>query len=85
MIRSQTFISKVELLRLLLKLHYVYNVLLLLKRKSYASKICLQVFNVPFNAYLDSPIKTTSPTKVIHLSASYWMCFVNTSKTNVNR
>jgi len=32
MIRSPTFISKVELLRLLLKLHYAYNVLPLLKR-----------------------------------------------------
>jgi hypothetical protein len=85
MIWSPTFISNVELLRLFLNLHYIYYVLLLLKRKSYASKICLQVFNISFYSSLDSPIKTTSSTKIKHLGASYWMCFVNTSKTNVNR
>jgi len=83
MIWSPTFTSKVEKLRLLLKLHYIYHVLLLLKQKSYASKTWLQVSNIPFNSCLDSPIKTTSSTKPIHLSPGYWMCFVSKSKNTV--
>ena len=38
---SPTFISKLEMLRFLLKLHPIYSILLLHRRKSHASKICL--------------------------------------------
>ena len=38
---SPTFISKLEMLRLLLKLDSIHSILLLHKHKSYASKICL--------------------------------------------
>jgi hypothetical protein len=66
-------------------LHFIYYVLLLLERKSYASKAHLQVSDLPFNSSLDSPTMTTSFTKSIYLGANSWMCFVSTSKTKVKR
>jgi hypothetical protein len=77
MIWSPTFTSKEDLLLLLLKLNSIYSVLLLLKRKPYASKACLQVSSLPFNSSLDSPSKTTSSAKSIHLSANSWMCYIS--------
>ena len=85
MIWYATFTSKVEQLRLLLKLHYIHYVLFLLKRNSYTSKTCLQVSNISFNPSLDSLIQTIPCTKLVHLGASYLTCFVSTSKTNVKR
>ena len=82
---SPPFTSKVDLLLLPLKLHSIYSVLLLIKRKPYAFKACLQVSSLPFTSSLDSPSKTTSSGKSIHLGANSWMCSVNTSKTKVKR
>jgi len=82
---SQTFTSKVELLRLLLKFHSVYYVFLLLRRKSHASKDCLRVSNFTFNCSIDSPNKTTSSAKKILHGVNSWMCSISTSKIKVKK
>lgn len=68
MIWTPTFTFTLKTLRLLLKLPVIYSILLLVKRKPYFSKACLQLSNFPFNYSFDSPTRTISYAKCIHLS-----------------
>ena len=83
MIWSPTFTPKVELLRLLLKLHSIYSALLLLRRKSYASK----TFSKSLTSH-SIPLLTMQE-GLHHLQkhttrgANSWMCYVSTSKIKV--
>lgn len=76
MIWSLTFTSTLETLHLLLKLHFIY-VLLLLKQNSYVSKAHLHVSNLPFNSSFDSPCKTISSAKCLQLCALSWIILVH--------
>lgn len=77
---SQTVTSRLETLLILLKLHSIYFVLLLLRRKSCVSKVRLQISNLLFKPLFDSTSKTISSTKSMHLSVRSRMCSMSTSK-----
>ncbi|RZB56131.1 Delta-1-pyrroline-5-carboxylate dehydrogenase 12A1, mitochondrial [Glycine soja] len=70
-------------LLLLLNLHSIYFDLLLLRRKPYVSRARLQVSNLSFNSSLDSPRRTMSSAKSMHLGAISWICSVRTSRVKV--
>lgn len=85
MIWSPTLTSRLETLILLMNLHFIYFVVLMLKRKTCVSKVRLQVSNLSFKSSFDSPNRTISSAKKIHLGANSLMCYVSSSKIKLKK